>query len=48
MANSKRKDGRRVDQLRKWDFVLDFQKHPLASVLAISGNTRVICSVSLE
>ena len=48
MANSKRKDRRRADQLRKWDFVLDFQKHPLASVLAISGNTRVICSVSLE
>ena len=48
MANSKRNDGRRADQLRKWDFTLDFQKHPLASVLAVSGNTRVICSVSLE
>ena len=48
MANSKRKDGRRVDQLRDWSFVPDFQRHPLASVLAVSRNTRVICSVSLE
>ena len=41
-------DNRKTDQLRKWSFIPDFQRHPLASVLAVSGNTRVICAVSLE
>ena len=35
-------------QLRKWSFTPNFQRHPLASVLSVSGNTRVICAVSLE
>ena len=44
----KRDDGRDFNELRKWDFIPDFQRHPLASVLAVSGNTRVVCAVSLE
>ncbi len=48
MANSNRVDGRGTSQLRKWSFIKDFQRHPLASVLAVCGNTRVICSVSME
>ena len=44
----KRKDGREFNELRKWDFIPDYQRNPLASVLAVSGNTRVICAVSLE
>ena len=41
-------DNRLFDQLRNWSFIPDFQRNPLASVLAVSGNTRVICAVSLE
>ena len=41
-------DNRLFDQLRSWSFIPDFQRNPLASVLAVSGNTRVICAVSLE
>ncbi len=43
-----RLDHRKEDELRPWSFVADFQRNPLASVLACSGNTRVICAVSLE
>lgn len=45
---SNRSDGRLPDQLRKINVIRDFQKNPLASVLIACGNTRVICSVSLE
>ena len=41
-------DNRENVQLRKWSFTPNFQRHPLASVLSVSGNTRVICAVSLE
>ena len=41
-------DNRELVQLRKWEFIPGFQRHPLASVLSVSGNTRVICAVSLE
>ena len=41
-------DNRLFDQLRNWSFIPDYQRNPLASVLAVSGNTRVICAVSLE
>ncbi|MGN0893088.1 MAG: ribonuclease PH [Oligosphaeraceae bacterium] len=43
-----REDGRRHDQLRPLAFLPNFQKHPLGSVLAVCGNTRVACAVSLE
>jgi ribonuclease PH len=41
-------DNRENNQLRKVTIVPDFQRHPLGSVLAVCGNTRVICAVSLE
>ena len=44
----KRANFRGADALRAWSFQPDFQSHPLASVLAVSGGTRVICAVSLE
>ncbi len=43
-----RQDGRQPNQLRTLAFVPDFQRHPLGSVLAVCGNTRVICAVSVE
>lgn len=43
-----RQDGRLPDQLRPLAFVPNFQSHPLGSVLAACGGTRVVCAVSLE
>lgn len=43
-----RSDGRAADQIRDIKIIKDFQKNPLASVLIECGNTRVMCSVSLE
>lgn len=43
-----REDGRRPDEIRPLAFQSDFQLHPLGSVLAVCGRTRVICAVSLE
>ncbi|MBP5300415.1 MAG: ribonuclease PH [Victivallales bacterium] len=43
-----RVDGRQADELRPLAFVPDYQLHPLGSVLAVCGRTRVICAVSLE
>ena len=43
-----RSDGRAADQIREIKIIKDFQKNPLASVLIECGNTRVMCSVSLE
>ena len=43
-----RHDNRLCDQLRDWSFIPDFQRNPLASVLAVSGGTRVVCAVSME
>ncbi len=41
-------DGRENHQLRRLDFIADYQRHPMGSVLAVCGNTRVICAVSVE
>lgn len=41
-------DQRDANELRPVSFVPQFQRHPLGSVLACCGNTRVICAVSLE
>lgn len=41
-------DGRQECELRPVSFQLDFQRLPKASVLSVSGNTRVICSVSVS
>ncbi|MDN5379636.1 MAG: ribonuclease [Thermodesulfobacterium sp.] len=43
-----RHDGRAFDQLREVKFTIDFLKNPLSSVLVEFGNTKVLCTVSLE
>ncbi|QER42141.1 ribonuclease PH [Thermodesulfobacterium sp. TA1] len=43
-----RYDGRAFDQLREVRFTVDFLKNPLSSVLVEFGNTKVLCTVSLE
>lgn len=43
-----RPSGRRVDQLRKLKFTLNFVKYPAGSVLVEFGNTRVLCNASVE
>jgi ribonuclease PH len=44
---AERVDGRRPDELRSVSFQTGFQKQPAGSVLAVFGNTRVICAVSV-
>lgn len=41
-------DQREADELRPVSFISRYQLHPLGSVLASCGQTRVICAVSLE
>ena len=41
-------DNRKPDQLRNIDFKLDFIKSSEASVLASFGDTRVLCTASIE
>ena len=41
-------DERKPDQLRNIDFKLDFIKSSEASVLASFGDTRVLCTASIE
>jgi len=43
-----RTNGRKNDQLREVKFIPDFIKNPLSSVLIEFGNTKVLCTVSLE
>jgi len=43
-----RKDGRKVDELRKVNFVKDFTKYAEGSVLIECGNTKVICNATVE
>ncbi len=43
-----RPDGRQPDQLRPISFVPDVAPHALGSVLVSFGDTRVICSASVE
>ncbi|MDF2953230.1 MAG: Ribonuclease PH [Thermodesulfobacterium sp.] len=43
-----RSDGRSSDELRPVKFTLDFLKNPLSSVLVEFGNTKVLCTVSLD
>ena len=44
----RRPDGRTVDQPRPLSLTLDFTMHAEGSVLVTSGNTKVICTASLE
>ncbi len=41
-------DGRKPDELRPISFQLDFLKNPLSSVVVEFGNTKVLCTVSLD
>lgn len=43
-----RHDGRATDQLRKIELITDFIKHPEGSVLISFGDTKVICTASIE
>ncbi|MDJ0635719.1 MAG: ribonuclease PH [Xenococcaceae cyanobacterium MO_188.B29] len=43
-----RPDGRLPNQLRPHCFQQDFTSLPLSSVLSISGNTKVLCTISIE
>jgi ribonuclease PH len=45
---TKRGDGRGLAELRPVRFQLDFTENPLGSVLAESGRTKVLCTVSEE
>jgi ribonuclease PH len=41
-------DGRSVDELRKTVFIPEFVDYPEGSVLISTGNTRVLCCVTIE
>jgi ribonuclease PH len=41
-----RKNGRHSNDLRPLKITTDFQKHPLASVLIETGDTKLICAIS--
>ena len=43
-----RPSGRAADQLRSVRFITDFTKHAEGSVLAEFGDTRVLCTASVE
>ncbi|MDJ0690085.1 MAG: ribonuclease PH [Xenococcaceae cyanobacterium MO_188.B32] len=43
-----RPDGRQHNQLRPHHFQRDFTSLPLSSVLTVSGNTQVLCTISIE
>ncbi len=43
-----RTDGRANDELRPIEFVRNFLKHPEGSVLISTGETKVICTASVE
>jgi ribonuclease PH len=46
--NHMRVDGRELDQLRKIEIIPDFLDHPAGSVLISCGQTRVLCTASVE
>ena len=43
-----RQDGRRPDQIRPISITRDYLRHPEGSVLVEFGDTKVICTASLE
>jgi ribonuclease PH len=43
-----RPDGRKTDELRELTFIKDFAPNATGSVLCSFGNTKVICSASIE
>jgi ribonuclease PH len=44
----KRKDGRKADEIRKIKIVRDFLKHPAGSVWIEMGDTKLICSATVD
>ncbi len=48
MSETKRKDGRRIDELRPVEIVTGFQKHAEGSALIKCGSTWVLCAASVE
>src|SRR5436190_12845433 len=48
VATMQRSDGRALDQIRAINFELNIAPHASGSVLVAMGNTRVICSVTIE
>jgi ribonuclease PH len=42
------REGRRSDELRPVEIVLDYLEQPLGAVLYVQGKTRVLCTASLE
>jgi ribonuclease PH len=45
---SQRNDGRKPEQLRPLDLVVDFLEQPHGSVLFSAGKTRVLCTATLD
>ena len=43
-----RNDGRRPDELRPLELVVDYLEQPMGSVLYSQGKTRVLCTASLD
>jgi ribonuclease PH len=43
-----RADGRRLDELRPIEIVVDYLEQPLGAVLYSQGKTRVLCTASLD
>ena len=43
-----RNDGRAFDEIRPINFIPNFLKNPLSSVLVEFGNTKILCTVSLD
>lgn len=43
-----RSDGRKPGELRPIRIIRDYLKHPEGSVLVEFGNTKVICTVSVQ
>ena len=43
-----RANNRQADELRQHNFQLDFINNPLSSVIIECGNTKVLCTVSIE
>ena len=46
--NFKRTDGRKNNEVRPLEIVTDFSIHAEGSVLVSSGNTKIICTASVE
>ncbi|MGH9304894.1 MAG: ribonuclease PH [Acidimicrobiales bacterium] len=46
--DTKRRDGRRLDECRPAELIRDYTEFAAGSVLAVMGRTRVLCTASIE